>query len=630
MNTLAVKDSEEKIGQLTLLLNNISHAVLYESLQNQILFINRNFCELFNIPVVPELLYGADCSRAAEQSANLFMDPGAFVNGIRKVYENGVAIDNEELVLADGRSIYRDYKPISPETGHSGHLWIYKHSQELRSILKEVHAQKNFYEKLLNNIPADIAIFNNRHQYVFINKIAIANQETREWLIGKDDFDYCAAKNKSTELAVRRREVFSETVRTGDVVEFEEENRSVEGKKVHNLRRFYPLKEDDGGVQYVIGYGINITRIRERENQLKQREQAFRDLVDSMDQLAVVVDESGSIVYANPRWCSLLWRSKTGGTGKKIVSYLKKGKEVFTQQLQLFFEKPMQQYRDVRVSVLAADGREHILSYSMASFTHRQEEDKRLAVFFTDITQQIKAEKELIKIAKEERKLNQLKSNFLSMVSHELRTPLSVIMSSAELLEMFSTDGSNAKAIGTYTNRIVQQVDKMTQLISEFLFLSKVEAGKVPYNPRSLRPVDFVEKMLNEQFRPWKDGRMVGFSVKGSCDELMADELMITHTISNLLSNAFKYSPGAPPPQMRLCFYKKSWQVLIVDRGIGMQTGQLKKLFQPFVRGTNVGDIEGSGFGLNIVKIFVKMHKGKIRVRSSEDKGTAVLVQFPM
>lgn len=631
MNTVAVQGAGPTIEQLTLLLNNVSHAVLFESPQHEILFINNNFCELFGIPVGPELLMGTNCSQAAEQSASLFMDPDGFVKGIRKVYTEGKPVSNEELVMHNGRSVYRDYKPIRTETGLSGHLWIYKYTQELRAILQEVQTQKNFYEKLLNNIPADIAIFNSRHQYVFINKVAIPKEDLREWLIGKDDFDYCRLRNKPDNLARCRREYFHESLKSGDMVEFEEENPSAEGKKVHNLRRFYPLKEEDGTIQNVIGYGINITRIRERENHMKQQEQALRDLVDSMDQLVVVVEESGSIVYANPRWCDLLWKPGPADPEKKLASYLHKGKEAFVKQLQHFFEKPVQQHRHARVSLVPEDGKEHILSYYIASFTNLQEGPKRLAIFFTDITGQLKAEKELRKMAKEERNLNQLKSNFLSMVSHELRTPLSIILSSAELLEMFAgtSDGQKGKLVQTYTGRIVQQVDKMTQLISEFLFLSKVEAGKVPYHPQPVNLVVFLQKLLDDMYRPWRDGRAVDFSVKGEGQLVMGDELMLTHAFSNLLNNAFKYSPGQPSPKIRLAFYKKSWEVLIADQGIGIQPGQLKKLFQPFTRGANVGTIEGSGFGLNIVKIFVKMHKGKIKVRSSEGKGTAIQVSFP-
>ena len=631
MQPIVMNDTEQKVAELKFLLNNISHAILFESLGNEILFINQNFCDLFAIPVAPELLVGADCSKSAETSKGLFLHPDEFVEGIRKIYAAGLPVMNEELVLADGRSIYRDYKPIPSNTGYSGHLWIYKYSLELKSILHEEQEQKDFYEHLLNNIPADIAIFSTDHKYVFINKTAISVEEKRKWLIGKDDFEYSRANNKPPYLAVSRRALFLEALKTGNMIEFEEENETPSGSKVYNLRRFYPLRKENGEIQNVIGYGMNITKIREREFLLKEQEQAFRDLVDSMDQLVLAINESGVIAYANPRWCEMMGEKPNECVGKKIACYIKTGKDNFLQNIGIFFKHPKQNLQKAQVSMVSKKGRKHIFSYYLSTFTNLNTGENRAAVYFNDITEQLQVEKKLKKVAAEERKLNELKSSFMSLVSHELRTPLSVILSSAELIELMGPQDINPEDSQTavFTDRIIRQVDKMTQLMTEFLFLSKVEAGRIPFNPQKMNLPEFLEKLKMELYNPWKDGRTLHLSVKGNRPWVMADELMLSHTVSNLVNNAFKYSSGQPAPLLRLYFFKRSWKLLLVDSGLGIPAEEIKKVFLPFTRGGNVREIEGTGFGLNIVRIFVKTHKGSIRIKSTEGKGTAVLLQFP-
>ncbi len=133
---------------------------------------------------------------------------------------------------------------------------------------EKMKEQKAFTEAILNNIPADIAVFNKDHQYVFLNPKALKSEEMRTWLIGKDDFDYCALKGIDEGPARKRRELFNKAVKEGRDVEWVDEYPSDDGK-TYILRRFHPFKED-GELKYVIGYGIDITRTKEAEARLKE------------------------------------------------------------------------------------------------------------------------------------------------------------------------------------------------------------------------------------------------------------------------------------------------------------------------------------------------------------------------
>ena len=629
--TANISDSVGKqLTELKHLLNNISHAVLFETLDNRILFVNQQFCELFQIPVPPDALTGADCSKSAETSAGFFKYPEKFVTGIREIYQQQVPVLNEELVLANGRSIYRDYKPLLDHPECKGHLWIYKNFNELKSILAETQEQKHFYEHLLNNIPADIAIFDKDHKYVFVNKTAIQNNEIRKWLIGKDDFDFCKFTGRPSHMAIYRRGIFREAINSAQMVEFEETNYNKEGGRVFNLRRFYPLLDKEGNIEHVIGYGVNITKIKEREESLIEREQALKDLVHSMDQVVVTVNAEGLIKYANPKWEQLTGLRMEQYASQKLSHFIKRGRDSFLRNLQSFLTEEKAEIPATYIYMSDKNGVQRVFSYYLSNFSSYTTKEKRVAVFLNDITSRLIAERKLKRIASEERRINEMKSGFISLVSHELRTPLSVILASTELIEMLTAKKNDADAAktGTYTGRIIQQVDKMTQLMNEFLFLSKIESGKLSHHPVRLQLEEILKRIVTDLYSPWQDGRSLQYSVKGEPVTIEADELMLTHIISNLVNNAFKYSEGAKAPALRLRFTRKGWSILVVDNGIGIPENQHNKIFQPFVRGSNVGSVSGTGFGLMIVNLFVKKCKGKLMMRSAENKGTAFLIRF--
>jgi two-component sensor histidine kinase/PAS domain-containing protein len=141
---------------------------------------------------------------------------------------------------------------------------------------KLVEEQKKFYEAILENIPVDIAIFNEEHKYLFLNPIAIKNPEIRSYMIGRDDFDYCRLRNISTELAVYRRNLFLQAKADGETINFEDSFVSKEGRKRYFLRRFFPVFSENREFRFMIGYGIDITIKKDQEidlaNSLEEKE----------------------------------------------------------------------------------------------------------------------------------------------------------------------------------------------------------------------------------------------------------------------------------------------------------------------------------------------------------------------
>ena len=617
-------------AELNFLLNNISHALLFETLDHQIVFVNQHFCDLFKIPASPDILRGADCSNAAEQSAALFKYPDEFIESIKNTYEKGIPVNNEKLELSDGRVIYRDYKPTIHDPVFKGHLWIYKNATEIKTLLSDLRQQKDYYENLLNNTPVDIAIFNEKQQYIFISKVAIPDNNLRNWIIGKDDFEYCEYRQKPASLAINRRKYFTDALTTGNKVVFEEITHNKENKRIYNLRTFYPLKKEDGSIEQVIGYGINITDIREREEMLMQREQALRELVDSMDQIVLTINDQGKIIYRNHQWQKIIGYSDEETLGNKTSRFITKNRKAFIDNIIHFIKEGKYKSNKRILSISDIHGISHTLTYYFSEFTAFNLNERRFGIFFNDITAQLNAENELKRIARDERRLNQLKTNFISLVSHELRTPLSVILSSAELIEFTSIDSihsTNRKPF-VYTKRIIEQVDKMTQLMNDFLLITKVESGKIQIKRTVFDFTALVKKIQTEIYSPWNDGRTLKVSFSGVPYQISADHSMMSNILINIINNAFKYSIGKMSPCLSVKFTKKYLELKLEDKGIGISKEDMKRVFEPFTRGKNVGDIEGTGIGLMVVKLFVEKNNGTLQIKSEQDQGTTILIKF--
>jgi PAS domain S-box-containing protein len=141
---------------------------------------------------------------------------------------------------------------------------------EKMMIHQKVEEQKNFYESILNNIPVDIAVFNKEHQYLFVNPIAVSNQIIREFLVGKDDFDYCKQFNKDISIAQNRRNIFLDVLNKNTKVEFVDKSITGEGNAVYRLRRYSPIYNHSNEFLFMIGFGIDITEKMEQEIRLQQ------------------------------------------------------------------------------------------------------------------------------------------------------------------------------------------------------------------------------------------------------------------------------------------------------------------------------------------------------------------------
>lgn len=247
-----------------------------------------------------------------------------------------------------------------------------------------------------------------------------------------------------------------------------------------------------------------------------------------------------------------------------------------------------------------------------------------------DVTERKIFEKNLQEALSKEVELNQMKSKFINMMSHEFRTPLTSVQTTTELLGFLlkSQDLKDAAKVERNLNRIITEVDRMTELMNDTLLLGRQEAGKTQFTPDSMDLVNMLDSLFNQRDIFPADDRNIQVEISGIPRMVTFDRVMMEHILTNLASNALKYSKGKPAPQLKVQFNEDGYRLRFIDFGIGIPATEQKNLFQSFYRASNVENIQGTGLGLSIVKQFVDMHQGIIKVVSEEGKGTEVILDF--
>lgn len=239
------------------------------------------------------------------------------------------------------------------------------------------------------------------------------------------------------------------------------------------------------------------------------------------------------------------------------------------------------------------------------------------------------AKDDLSKSLLQERDLNELKTRFISLVSHEFRTPLGITMSAVELLRHHGARLQEDKKVELLED-IHSSTLRMSGLMEQVLILGRVEAGKTAYNPV---PVDLEElcgKLVDEGLSATNRRCAVTFQAEGDFAGAEADESLMRHIFSNLISNAVKYSPEGAPVEFGLRRENGHAVFTVRDAGIGIPEADRSRLFEAFHRASNVGEVPGTGLGLLLVKRCVDLHEGSIGFESAVGKGTTFTVRLPV
>jgi signal transduction histidine kinase len=239
------------------------------------------------------------------------------------------------------------------------------------------------------------------------------------------------------------------------------------------------------------------------------------------------------------------------------------------------------------------------------------------------------ANRELVLALGRARELNELKTRVVNFVSHELRTPLAIIQSSTDMLTGYG-EQLTVERRSQQLNNIGAAVQRMDGLVGQVLSLQKVSARPARSNHAEVALGALCERIKHETELAASGRCRVVLTFASDADRASGDARLLHSLLTNLVSNAIKYSP--PGAEVELGVERRGEDAIfrVADRGIGIPAADRAGLFEDFFRASNIGSAPGFGLGLAIVKRCVEDHAGDIRIEPREGGGTLVTVTLPL
>jgi signal transduction histidine kinase len=222
---------------------------------------------------------------------------------------------------------------------------------------------------------------------------------------------------------------------------------------------------------------------------------------------------------------------------------------------------------------------------------------------------------------------DQRKSDFIGMVSHELKTPLTSLNAYLQVLEA-KFKKSDDQFARRSLEQSLKQVRKMTAMINGFLNISRLESGQIPIN-KTRFDITEMFRDVEAEFTPMNSSHTITFDCVASV-EVTADRDKIGQVISNLVSNAAKYSKPNTTVRVACEAGQNLLKVSVSDEGMGIRPHDLKHIFERYYRADNHGNISGFGIGLYLCAEIIKRHQGRIWAESEVGEGSVFYFSLPL
>lgn len=470
-------------------------------------------------------------------------------------------------------------------------------------------------------------------------------------IIGKSIF-LLAPEDKHKEI-----ESFLEQIKDGKGVEhFQTKRLRKDGAIIDIALTVSAIRDEYGEIIGASTIVRDITESKKAEDKIRRLAEEWDNTFNSISDFIYILDKESRIIRANKSFADLLKVKPEGIIGKKCYEVLHKTDKPWPncphQQTVLDHTSHTETVEDhmvgapllVTTSPIFDEKGEFFGSVHIAkdiSELRRREEQLKKAKEETEVrARELQKANDDIRVLYKEvedknrqlNKLDQLKSDFVSMASHELRTPLAIIKEGVSLVLDKITGAINNEQEKTLKSVFVN-IDRLARLLNDLLDMSKIEAGRVELK-KSLTDFAIFIKYAVEKWEAEakKKGQQISVAVPQGQINIYADADKMTQVINNLISNAIKYTPENGHIEVKLTDMAGSVEVAVSDNGRGISQQDLPQVFDKFTQfGRPVGGAgsKGTGLGLAITKELITLHGGTIRVESQIGKGTSFIFTLP-
>ncbi len=361
-------------------------------------------------------------------------------------------------------------------------------------------------------------------------------------------------------------------------------------------------------------------QVQTHQDELAARNREMEGLLRAIPDLVVRQRTDGTILHLQGEQCFAgatqhpfpIAGSATNSTADILAKALQCGRAALDQNAPVTEEVEIRQSRGV-------------LHAELRSVPSGPEEFVLIA---RDITARRALEQENAGQLDREREISDMKSRFISVISHEFRTPMASILGSIEILDHHLERLSAEKRL-ELLGRVRASLHRMTDMLDDVLTLSRMDR-----RGEQLRPAEFnlrrtIQSVIDEARHLSARDHLIELPPLGEYLNFVTDPEMLRQILTNLLSNAFRFSPAGSMVRVSVEVDDARMTVHIEDHGIGIHPDDHARIFEPFERGRNVETIRGTGLGLNIVKRMVDALGGRVYVESQLQQGSRFSIELP-
>ena len=492
-------------------------------------------------------------------------------------------------------------------------------NEELRNTTRMLEDSRQEYARLFDYAPMGYLTLD---EHGIIHSVNLAGAvmvgvTDRMVLYGTPFPSYLGANDQPVFLTFLRKVMLSEEPQSIELT------LSFRGKKTCvqlNCRSIFVAK-DEATARMCWCSMTDISSRKEMEGELRASRANLEAVFENTRDALWSVDKNGKVVTSNSAFRSLK---------ERMVSCA-----LFEKKLAECYRRALNRERfgmeDV-IRITPVPGSEPIERYVELSFNpivHYGIVDG-VACAARDITERRKIEEELVRAKEIAEGQAHMKSKFLSSMSHELRTPLMAIIANCNVVEEIAAGSPDVKY---YTTIIEENSKRLIEIINDILDLSRLESRRSDFGGTIIDPVANVETIV-KSLEPVAKKKSVtlGLGTSRTRPRIFVNPGYLDRILTNLMGNAIKFTnngtilvsvveEGSPEDRhVAIC---------VVDTGVGISESFLPYIFDEFRRERNALETEGTGLGLAITKKLVESMNGAIEIRSSEGKGTTVVVRFP-
>ncbi len=359
----------------------------------------------------------------------------------------------------------------------------------------------------------------------------------------------------------------------------------------------------------------------------------FRAIVEGQTELVCCYLPDTTVTYVNAAYCRFFNLKREDIVGRSFAFLVSPERRVGLLEhihWQVVNKTPRNEIQREK----ALDGGDWIVEWTDQALCDADGNVLEIVAVGRDATDRVRAEEEhqQLEIARHalnaERAINTLRANLMHILTHELRTPLAIIQSSLDLLTRYAERLTSAQ----HEERIAQinlQIRMMTEMMDDIGLSLRMQMNELAINPAEIDLPTIVRNLVHEI------GSTIGvhheyvIQVDANTSCVVLDRLLLHRILTNLITNAVKYSPHGTSIEIGGQIVNGELILRVQDQGIGIPAADADHLYEPFFRGSNVGEVQGTGIGLSLVRECVQAHSGRIEMISKEGAGTTFTVYIP-